>query len=166
MLTSKPRRSQASLECPPDLTVPACDPDDAPRRASLASLVVPACQLQRGGGLHGSAPCLDLDLGDKRLSFRKAGLSARQRSGSISSFNGKEELRDYHQRQRGERLREQEVQSLQAELEGRAAELEGRAREMSDKEEQLQQQLQLQLQQQQVMNRGFTVQHHIRIREK
>ncbi|XP_046899356.1 pleckstrin homology-like domain family B member 2 isoform X3 [Hypomesus transpacificus] len=113
MLTSKPRRSQASLECPPDLTVPACDPDDAPRRASLASLVVPACQLQRGGGLHGSAPCLDLDLGDKRLSFRKAGLSASQRSGSISSFNGKEELRDYHQRQRGERLREQEVQRLE-----------------------------------------------------
>ncbi|XP_062309565.1 pleckstrin homology-like domain family B member 2 [Osmerus eperlanus] len=112
MLTSKPRRSLASLERPPDVTVPACDPD-APRRASLASLGLPACQLQRGGGLHGSAPCLDLDLGDKRLSFRKAGLSASQRRGSISSFNGKEELRDYHQRQRGERLREQEVQRLE-----------------------------------------------------
>ncbi|XP_039601450.1 pleckstrin homology-like domain family B member 2 [Polypterus senegalus] len=37
----------------------------------------------------------------------------RERRGSISSLSGKEELRDYHQRQRDERLREQEVEKLE-----------------------------------------------------
>uniref|UniRef100_A0A6Q2X4I3 Pleckstrin homology-like domain family B member 1 n=1 Tax=Esox lucius TaxID=8010 RepID=A0A6Q2X4I3_ESOLU len=37
----------------------------------------------------------------------------RARSGSISSLSGKEELTDYHHRQRDERLREQEVERLE-----------------------------------------------------
>ncbi|XP_051541912.1 pleckstrin homology-like domain family B member 2 isoform X2 [Myxocyprinus asiaticus] len=98
--TTKPRRSLPSMEKPPDVTVIANVPG-SPRRASLCSA--------------GSAPCLDLGVGERRLSFGKGGLGPGmgQRRGSISSLNGKEELRDYHQRQRDERLREQEVERLE-----------------------------------------------------
>ncbi|KAG7263746.1 hypothetical protein CRUP_012274 [Coryphaenoides rupestris] len=70
--------------------------------------------------------------GERRQSFGKAGLGPgsgsgsgsgggvmppvgafRERRGSISSLSGKEELSDYHQRQRDERLREQEVERLE-----------------------------------------------------
>ncbi|KAI1891270.1 hypothetical protein AGOR_G00142040 [Albula goreensis] len=69
----------------------------------------------RGGrGLRSSSSCLDLGFGERRSSFGKAGLGAfRERKGSISSLSGKEELRGYHQRQRDERLREQEVERLE-----------------------------------------------------
>uniref|UniRef100_A0AAR2LC24 Pleckstrin homology-like domain, family B, member 2a n=1 Tax=Pygocentrus nattereri TaxID=42514 RepID=A0AAR2LC24_PYGNA len=89
-----------SLERPPDVTVTASVPS-SPRRASLTSL--------------GSASCLDLGLGERRLSFGKGGvgLGMGPRRGSISSLSSKEELRDYHQRQRDERLREQEVERLE-----------------------------------------------------
>lgn len=70
--------------------------------ASLSSL---------GVDLDGTG--LDLGFGERRLSFGKGGLSPGQRVGSISSLNGKEELRDYHQHQRDERLREQKVQRLE-----------------------------------------------------
>ena len=62
--------------------------------------------------------------GERRQSFGKAGLGAgqppqpgafRERRGSISSLSGKEELSDYHLRQRDERLREQEVERLVSE---------------------------------------------------
>ncbi|KAL7823096.1 hypothetical protein AOLI_G00330640 [Acnodon oligacanthus] len=98
--SSKPRRSLPSLERPPDVTVTASVPS-SPRRASLTSL--------------GSAPCLDLGLGERRLSFGKGGVGSGMgpRRGSISSLSSKEELRDYHQRQRDERLREQEVERLE-----------------------------------------------------
>lgn len=63
-----------------------------------------------------SSPVLDLGLGERRQSFGKAGIGPqggfRERKGSISSLSGKEELQDYHQRQRDERLREQEVERL------------------------------------------------------
>lgn len=63
-----------------------------------------------------SSPALELGLGERRLSFGKAGIGPqggfRERKGSISSLSGKEELQDYHQRQRDERLREQEVERL------------------------------------------------------
>ncbi|RVE63794.1 hypothetical protein OJAV_G00139820 [Oryzias javanicus] len=49
----------------------------------------------------------------RRLSFGKSFLSPGHRVGSISSLNGKEELKDYHQHQRDERLREQKVQRLE-----------------------------------------------------
>ncbi|XP_023823399.1 pleckstrin homology-like domain family B member 2 isoform X10 [Salvelinus sp. IW2-2015] len=108
--SSKSRRSLFSLERPPDVTVPAtASVPGTPRRASLASL---GCEVE-GGGLQGSSPCLDLGLGERRLSFGKGGLGPRSRRGSISSLNGKEELRDYHMHQRDERLREQEVQRLE-----------------------------------------------------
>uniref|UniRef100_A0A3P8YXS0 PH domain-containing protein n=1 Tax=Esox lucius TaxID=8010 RepID=A0A3P8YXS0_ESOLU len=112
-LFSKPRRSLSSLERPPDVTVPAtASVPGTPRRASLASLSSLGCELERGG-LRGSSPCLDLGLGERRLSFGKGGLGPGSRRGSISSLNGKEELRDYHKHQREERLREQEVQRLE-----------------------------------------------------
>lgn len=57
-----------------------------------------------------------LGLGERRQSFGKAGVAPtggfRERRGSISSLSGKEELTDYHQRQKEERLREQEVERL------------------------------------------------------
>lgn len=55
-------------------------------------------------------------LGERRQSFGKAGVTPpggfRERRGSISSLSGKEELSDYHHRQKEERLREQEVERL------------------------------------------------------
>ncbi|KAJ3610997.1 hypothetical protein NHX12_021013 [Muraenolepis orangiensis] len=57
--------------------------------------------------------------GERRQSFGKAGSGVmppgafRERRGSISSLSGKEELSDYHHRQRDERLREQEVERLE-----------------------------------------------------
>lgn len=57
-----------------------------------------------------------IGLGERRQSFGKAGVTPpggfRERRGSISSLSGKEELTDYHQRQKEERLREQEVERL------------------------------------------------------
>ncbi|XP_047464044.1 pleckstrin homology-like domain family B member 2 isoform X2 [Mugil cephalus] len=98
------RRSLSSLEQPPDVTVPASMPS-TPRRASLASLGSLGVDIDGAG--------LDLSFGERRLSFGKGGLSPGQRVGSITSLNGKEELRDYHQHQRDERLREQKVQRLE-----------------------------------------------------
>ncbi|XP_030612174.1 pleckstrin homology-like domain family B member 2 isoform X2 [Archocentrus centrarchus] len=58
-----------------------------------------------------------IGLGERRQSFGKAGVTPpggfRERRGSISSLSGKEELTDYHQRQKEERLREQEVERLE-----------------------------------------------------
>ncbi|XP_071183985.1 pleckstrin homology-like domain family B member 1 [Salvelinus alpinus] len=72
----------------------------------------------RGGRLE---PGLGLE--ERRQSFGKGGVRLgagltppggfRVRSGSISSLSGKEELTDYHHRQRDERLREQEVERLE-----------------------------------------------------
>ncbi|XP_029504703.2 pleckstrin homology-like domain family B member 2 [Oncorhynchus nerka] len=72
----------------------------------------------RGGRLE---PGLGLE--ERRQSFGKGGVGLgagltppggfRVRSGSISSLSGKEELTDYHHRQRDERLREQEVERLE-----------------------------------------------------
>lgn len=57
-----------------------------------------------------------MGLGERRQSFGKAGVTPpggfRERRGSISSLSGKEELTDYHQHQKEERLREQEVERL------------------------------------------------------
>ncbi|MEQ2231984.1 hypothetical protein ILYODFUR_006414 [Ilyodon furcidens] len=104
MVSAGQRRSLSSLEQPPDVTVPASMPSTS-RRSSLASLSSLGVEIDGTG--------LDLGLGERRLSFGKGGLSLGQRVGSISSLNGKEELRDYHQHQRDERLREQKVQKLE-----------------------------------------------------
>lgn len=65
-------------------------------------------------GKMGHGP--SMGLGERRQSFGKAGVTPpgglRERRGSISSLSGKEELTDYHQRQKEERLREQEVERL------------------------------------------------------
>lgn len=65
-------------------------------------------------GKSGLEPGMGLD--ERRQSFGKAGVTPpggfRERRGSISSLSGKEELTDYHQRQKEERLREQEVERL------------------------------------------------------
>uniref|UniRef100_A0A8C6VTD6 PH domain-containing protein n=1 Tax=Nothobranchius furzeri TaxID=105023 RepID=A0A8C6VTD6_NOTFU len=57
-----------------------------------------------------------IGFGERRQSFGKAGVTPpggfRERRGSISSLSGKEELTGYHQRQKEERLREQEVERL------------------------------------------------------
>ncbi|XP_068199867.1 pleckstrin homology-like domain family B member 2 isoform X2 [Antennarius striatus] len=71
---------------------------------------------RRGVGLDLSgAP--GLGTGERRQSFGKAGVAPpggfRERRGSISSLSGKEELTDYHHRQKEERLREQEVERLE-----------------------------------------------------
>ncbi|XP_061104192.1 pleckstrin homology-like domain family B member 2 [Conger conger] len=116
----KPRRSLPAHERPPDVTVPASVPS-SPRAAARAGLLCSGlhADLERGG-LRSPSPCLDLGLGlglgERRLSFGKAGVGPgglRERRGSISSLSGKEELRDYHQHQRDERLREQEVERLE-----------------------------------------------------
>ena len=69
-------------------------------------------------GRTGQGP--SVGLGERRQSFGKAGVTQpgglRERRGSISSLNGKEELTDYHQRQKEERLREQEVERLVSSL--------------------------------------------------
>ncbi|XP_024121704.1 pleckstrin homology-like domain family B member 2 isoform X2 [Oryzias melastigma] len=98
------RRSLSSLEQPPDVTVPASMPN-TPRRSSLTSLSSLGVELDGTG--------LDLPMAERRLSFGKSFLSPGHRVGSISSLNGKEELKDYHQHQRDERLREQKVQRLE-----------------------------------------------------
>ncbi|CAN9506135.1 unnamed protein product [Ophioblennius macclurei] len=58
-----------------------------------------------------------MGFGERMQSFGKAGITPpggfRERRGSISSLSGKEELTDYHQRQKEERLREQEVERLE-----------------------------------------------------
>lgn len=103
MVSVGQRRSLSSLDQPPDVTVPASMPGTS-RRSSLASLSSLGVEMDGTG--------LDLGLGERRMSFGKSGLSPGQRVGSISSLNGKEELRDYHLHQRDERLREQKVQRL------------------------------------------------------
>ncbi|XP_077951842.1 pleckstrin homology-like domain family B member 2 isoform X7 [Gasterosteus aculeatus] len=69
------------------------------------------CSFGKAGLEHG------MGLGERRQSFGKAGVTPpggfRERRGSISSLSGKEELTDYHQHQKEERLREQEVERLE-----------------------------------------------------
>lgn len=77
----------------------------------------PGLELAEGTALLGkSGQGPSVGLGERRQSFGKAGVTPpggfRERRGSISSLSGKEELTDYHQRQKEERLREQEVERL------------------------------------------------------
>ncbi|KAM4606354.1 pleckstrin homology-like domain family B member 2 isoform 4-T4 [Polymixia lowei] len=109
-------------------------PEPASRGLSPGMELSPVERERRGAGLElAGAPGLGLGerrssfgkgglepglgLGERRQSFGKAGVTPpggfRERRGSISSLSGKEELTDYHQRQRDERLREQEVERLE-----------------------------------------------------
>lgn len=89
--------------------------DGEKREAELNG--APGLELAEGTaslGKAGQGP--SVGLGERRQSFGKAGVTPpggfRERRGSISSLSGKEELTDYHQRQKEERLREQEVERL------------------------------------------------------
>ncbi|TRY89607.1 hypothetical protein DNTS_017784, partial [Danionella cerebrum] len=90
----------------PDITMTS-DEATSPRQVKKVSLTSTSSY---------SEP-VEFGLGERRQSFGKAGLGAtsgfRERKGSISSLSGKEELQDYHQKQRDERLREQEVERLE-----------------------------------------------------
>lgn len=83
----------------------------------LELTVAPGLGLREGSSSFGKAGLeTGIGLGERRQSFGKAGVTPpggfRERRGSISSLSGKEELTDYHQRQKEERLREQEVERL------------------------------------------------------
>lgn len=100
----------------PEVTVPS-GASTSPRQAKKVSLTSSSSytDLEKQTTCM-SSPAMELGLGERRLSFGKAGIGPqggfRERKGSISSLSGKEELQDYHQRQRDERLREQEVERL------------------------------------------------------
>ncbi|XP_048866998.1 pleckstrin homology-like domain family B member 2 isoform X4 [Brienomyrus brachyistius] len=112
-------RSPTRRSTPSESSLPDSAPSKStsPRIAKKLSLTSSAsCSDLEHNALRGSSPSLDQGLGERRPSFGKAGLGlwpTRERRGSISSLSGKEELRDYHQRQRDERLREQEVERLE-----------------------------------------------------
>ncbi|KAF4075632.1 hypothetical protein AMELA_G00221080 [Ameiurus melas] len=101
----------------PEVTVPS-GAATSPRQAKKMSLTSSSSysDLEKQA-LRTSSPAFELGLGERRQSFGKAGIGPqggfRERKGSISSLSGKEELQDYHQRQRDERLREQEVERLE-----------------------------------------------------
>lgn len=102
---------------PPDVTMTSGEAT-SPRQAKKVSLTSTSSysELDRQA-MRGPSPALEIGLGERRQSFGKAGMGPpsgfRERKGSISSLSGKEELQDYHQRQRDERLREQEVERLE-----------------------------------------------------
>ncbi|XP_059390836.1 pleckstrin homology-like domain family B member 2 isoform X4 [Carassius carassius] len=102
---------------PPDVTMTSGEAT-SPRQAKKVSLTSTNSysELDRQA-MRGPSPTLEIGLGERRQSFGNAGLGPpsgfRERKGSISSLSGKEELQDYHQRQRDERLREQEVERLE-----------------------------------------------------
>ncbi|KAF7691596.1 hypothetical protein HF521_010563 [Silurus meridionalis] len=89
----------------------------SPRQAKKVSLTSSSSYSDLEKQVACTSPTLELGLGERRQSFGKAGIGPqggfRERRGSISSLSGKEELQDYHQRQRDERLREQEVEKLE-----------------------------------------------------
>ncbi|XP_056306310.1 pleckstrin homology-like domain family B member 2 isoform X2 [Danio aesculapii] len=101
---------------PPDVTMTSGEAT-SPRQAKKVSLTSTSSysEVDRQA-MCGPSPALEIGLGERRQSFGKAGLGPtgfRERKGSISSLSGKEELQDYHQRQKDERLREQEVERLE-----------------------------------------------------
>ncbi|XP_056457609.1 pleckstrin homology-like domain family B member 2 isoform X4 [Gadus chalcogrammus] len=137
-----PAPSSAGGPTPPDVTLPSkAGGSSSPRVAKKLSLTSTSSLASLSPG--GSGPGGEKErpvfgergasfgkagleagsgFGERRQSFGKAGLGAgqppqpgafRERRGSISSLSGKEELSDYHLRQRDERLREQEVERLE-----------------------------------------------------
>ncbi|MCJ8745889.1 hypothetical protein PDJAM_G00135500 [Pangasius djambal] len=111
------RSISKQLPTRPDVIVPS-GTSTSPRQAKKVSLTSSSSysDLEKQA-MCMSSPALELGLGERRSSFGKAGIGPqggfRERKGSISSLSGKEELQDYHQRQRDERLREQEVERLE-----------------------------------------------------
>lgn len=134
--SSSPRiAKKLSLTSTSSISSTSSTPPEAERVASHGALTGKETYLgerERHGTEHTFAPGMGLGdrrssfgkagvepgfgLGERRQSFGKAGVAPpggfRERRGSISSLSGKEELTDYHQRQKEERLREQEVERL------------------------------------------------------
>ncbi|XP_024135792.1 pleckstrin homology-like domain family B member 1 isoform X2 [Oryzias melastigma] len=135
--SSSPRiAKKLSLTSTSSISSTSSTPPEAERVASHGALTGKETYLgerERHGTEHTFAPGMGLGdrrssfgkagvepgfgLGERRQSFGKAGVAPpggfRERRGSISSLSGKEELTDYHQRQKEERLREQEVERLE-----------------------------------------------------
>ncbi|KAL0156612.1 hypothetical protein M9458_047858, partial [Cirrhinus mrigala] len=105
-LSNRPNTSTKHIVAPPDVTMTSGEAT-SPRQAKKVSLTSTSCysEVDRQA-MRGPSPALEIGLGERRQS------GFRERKGSISSLSGKEELQDYHQRQRDERLREQEVERL------------------------------------------------------
>ncbi|KAK3521941.1 hypothetical protein QTP70_020055, partial [Hemibagrus guttatus] len=83
-----------------------------PRRSSRARCSLPS--LDRPPDVTVTSLSNDLDF-ERMFLFGKGGVGPGmgQRRGSVSSLSSKTELQDYHQRQKDERLREQEVERLE-----------------------------------------------------
>ncbi|XP_061821454.1 pleckstrin homology-like domain family B member 2 isoform X2 [Nerophis lumbriciformis] len=128
-------RSTSSTASPPDVTIPSkAGGSSSPRMAkklsltstssvsSFSSTSPPEMELSSGewektGTDPEPTSALGFGRTEKMASFGKGGVAPpggfRERRGSISSLSGKEELTDYHHRQKEERLREQEVERLE-----------------------------------------------------
>ncbi|XP_069046034.1 pleckstrin homology-like domain family B member 2 isoform X11 [Lepisosteus oculatus] len=125
--------SMSSKPCRPGLGSPdrgadvsaASSVPTSPRVAKKMSLTSSGSSSSSDVDRNGSLGCW-AELGERKLSSGRGGARGprgggpeaqpppfRERKSSISSLSGKEELRDYHQRQRDERLREQEVERLE-----------------------------------------------------
>ncbi|KAM8882271.1 pleckstrin homology-like domain family B member 2 isoform 2-T2 [Synchiropus picturatus] len=130
------KRSVSPTTAPPDVTIPSTSGgSSSPRVAKKLSLTatnsissIETCTSETLSspefGLGERRPSVGkmglesvVGFGERRQSFGKAGIAPpggfRERRGSISSLSGKEELTDYHIRQKEERLREQEVERLE-----------------------------------------------------
>ncbi|XP_019731109.1 pleckstrin homology-like domain family B member 1 isoform X2 [Hippocampus comes] len=125
----------SSAASPPDVTIPSkTGGSSSPRVAKKLSLTstssvgsisststgAPELELpfgERAKPWVDPEPTLGFGRSESRSSFGKAGVTPpggfRERRGSISSLNGKEELSGYHHHQKEERLREQEVERLE-----------------------------------------------------
>ncbi|XP_062841879.1 pleckstrin homology-like domain family B member 2 [Trichomycterus rosablanca] len=115
-LSTRSNSSSSSKPTPPrpDVIVPS-NASTSPRQVKKVSLTSSSSYSDLESQVF-SSPTPELGIGERRQSFGKAGIGPqgfRERKGSISSLSGKEELQDYHQRQRDERLREQEVERLE-----------------------------------------------------
>ncbi|XP_061777921.1 pleckstrin homology-like domain family B member 2 isoform X4 [Nerophis ophidion] len=128
-------KSTSSTASPPDVTIPSkAGGSSSPRMAKKLSLTStssvssvnstspPEMELSSGewektGNDPEATSALGFGRTEKMASFGKGGVAPpggfRERRGSISSLSGKEELTDYHHRQKEERLREQEVERLE-----------------------------------------------------
>ncbi|XP_051782463.1 pleckstrin homology-like domain family B member 2 isoform X2 [Erpetoichthys calabaricus] len=125
--SAKPPRSWSTLDRNPDPSVISSVPT-SPRVAkkmfltstSTSNMDFDKSNLQGQSSSQIFGTERKYSLGRKELELNNAETfkliqsgALRERRGSISSLSGKEELRDYHQRQRDERLREQEVEKLE-----------------------------------------------------
>ncbi|XP_041089153.1 pleckstrin homology-like domain family B member 2 isoform X8 [Polyodon spathula] len=115
--SSRTLRSLVTLERTSDSSMP-CSVPTSPRVArkmilTSSSSSSSSMDFHHNGFQGSSSPSFDTaSVESVKLSTQQAP-PFRERKNSISSLSGKHELQDYHQRQRDERLREQEVERLE-----------------------------------------------------